>query len=391
MDTGYDYITPEFLNLIFFQRKNIVIYPYLDLKHLHSLEIFAVGYNIVDLDATVINNIIDILEHESYNSYSQNPTMFFISNVKNTQLQKIINLDSIHCIININENLDDFPIVGNNFVVYNKKNKKFRNFHKKKNIDFSFETWLIKSSQNQSVLHDKIIKIKSIGTKLFAELNQNADNKKFIQILSEYEKKYWDKIIQFTENYYEVKFPKLPRVRVTLNSDKEELVDEHVKEYELIIKSNPNIAGIFVKNLHEYRSRKVNPANLELMELFSPRRLYCYLRKHHWDQGIPDDFIQEWINMEITHYPITESDKNDFLTLFSKLNIPNNNIEFPKIREELILSPSDDTAKKPKNDELTGENKTHTTIPSVQDFPLFKQWIFNKLDQIETQLKSLKS
>jgi hypothetical protein len=116
VDTGYDYITPEFLNLIFFQRKNIIIYPYLDLKHLHSLEIFAVGYNIVDLDATAINNIIDILEHESYNSYSQNPTMFFISNVKNTQLQKIINLDSIHCIININQNLDDFPIVPNNFV-----------------------------------------------------------------------------------------------------------------------------------------------------------------------------------------------------------------------------------------------------------------------------------
>ena len=390
MDTGYDYLTPEFLNIIFFQRKSLIIYPYLDLKHLHSLEIFMVGNNIVDLDATAINDIIDILEHQSFNSYSQSPTLFFISNATKDQLQKIIGLDFVHCIININENLDNFPIQGNNFVCYNKKSKKFLNFNKE-HMDLSFETWLLKTSSNQSILQDKILKIKSIATQLFTEINNDAEKKQLIELLSEFEKKFWDKIIQFTENYYQIELPQLPRVPISSNSDKEEPLDEHLQEYELIIKSNANIAGEFVKALHEYRSRKVNPANLELMELFSPRQLYCYLRKHHWDQGIPDDFIHEWIKMEINHYPITESDKNDFLTLFSKLNIPNINIEFPKIREDLILSPSDDTTKKPKNEELTGENKTHTTIPSVQDFPLFKQWIFNKLDQIETQLKSLKS
>jgi len=78
VDTGYDYISPEFLNIILFQQKNLVIFPYVDLKHFHALEVFAVGYNIVDLDSTAIHNIVELLEYESYNSYSQNPTLFFI-------------------------------------------------------------------------------------------------------------------------------------------------------------------------------------------------------------------------------------------------------------------------------------------------------------------------
>ncbi|TFG03276.1 MAG: hypothetical protein EU542_02870 [Promethearchaeota archaeon] len=387
MDTGYDYITPEFLNLIFFQRKNIVIYPYLDLKHLHSLEVFAVGYNIIDLDGAAIHNIVDLLEHESYNSYSQNPSLFIISNITEPQLRQIIALDSIHCIINVNENLEKFPIEGKSFVFYNKKSKKFLNFSME-STDLSFETWLIKNSQNQSILQDKIIKIKSIATQLFTEINNDADKKQLIELLSEYEKKYWDKIIQFTENYYQIEFPQVPRVHIPSNSVTEERIDEHMKEYELIIKSNNDFAGEFVKALHEYRSKKVNPANLELMELFSPRQLYCYLRKHHWDQGIPEDFIQEWLNMITTHYLLTQSDKQDFLTLFSKLNISSANIEFPSIKKGQIKLSSSETNKKTKNEDLTVANEIETKIPSIEDFALFKQWIYKKLEQIETRLKS---
>ena len=390
MDTGYDYLTPEFLNILFFEQKSLIIYPYLDLKHLHSLEIFAVGNNIVDLDATAINDIIDILEHESYNSYSQNPTLFFISNITKDQLQKVINLDYIHCIVNINENLDSFPIQGNNFVFYNKKSKKLLNFNKE-SIDLSFETWLIKSSSNQSILHDKIIKIKSIGTQLFTKINNDTDKKQLIELLSEYEKKYWDKIIQFTENYYQIEFPQLPQVRISSNSVTEEPLDEHLEEYESIIKSNANIAGDFVKALHEYRSKKVNPANLELMELFSPRQLYCYLRKHHWDQGIPEEFIQEWVNMKTTNYLLTQSDQQDFLSLLSMLNIPSRNIELPTIIKEHEIGLSDEPIKETKNEDLKVDSETSTSIPSIRDFPLFKQWIYNKLEQIETRLKSQKS
>jgi hypothetical protein len=176
-----------------------------------------------------------------------------------------------------------------------------------------------------------------------------------------------------------------------LNSDKEELVDEHVKEYELIIKSNPNIAGEFVKNLHEYRSKKVNPANLELMELFSPRELYYYLRTHHWEQGIPKDFIQEWVNMNLSHYPLSKSDRQDFLTLFSNLGISYANIEFPLINKEQLAS-SFENEKKELNPEVSmPDKKKKTIIPSIHDFPQFKQWIYDKLDQIENQLKFQKS
>ena len=389
MDTGYDYLTAEFLNIILFQQKNVVIYPYLDLKHLHTLEVFAVGYNIVDLDATAINDVIDILEHESYNSYSQNPNLFFISNVSKQELQRINNLENVHCIININENLDDFPIEEQNFIIYNKKNRKFLNFDSE-NRDLNFEAWLIKSSQNQSILHDKIIKIKSIATQLFTEMNQDADKKRLIQILSEYEKKYWDKIIQFTENYYQITLPQLPRVRISTKSVTEEPLDENLQEYELIIKSNKKIAGEFVLAMHEYRSKRVNPANLELMELFSPRQLYCYLRSHHWDQGIPEEFVQEWVNMNNTHYPLSNSDHQDFLSLFSKLNISSGNIKFPKLNnQELISSLDNDTIE--SNTHMIENHKIKAEIPSIQDFPSFKQWIFNKLDELETRIKSQKN
>jgi hypothetical protein len=31
MDTAFDFIKPEFLHILFFQQKNLVIYPYVDL------------------------------------------------------------------------------------------------------------------------------------------------------------------------------------------------------------------------------------------------------------------------------------------------------------------------------------------------------------------------
>lgn len=388
MDTGFDYITPEFFNLIFFQQKNIVIFPYLDLKHLHSLETFTVGYNFIDLDATAIHDIIDLLEHESYNSYSQNPTMFFISNVTHDQLQKIIALDSIRCIINTNEIIENFPIDKSNFIFYNKKSKKFLNFNPE-SIDYNIETWLIKSSQNQSILQDSIVKIKSIANQLFSELNLNGEKKKLIEILSEYEKKYWDKIIQFTENYYQIKLPDLPRVRISPNFAQEKSLNEHSEEYEAIMKSNSQIAREFVQAIHEYRSNKVNSANLELMELFSPRKLYNYLRKHHWEQGIPEEFLQDWVNMNNTHYPLSESDRQDFLNLFEKLNISSINIEFP-LKDSATTILLDNVNELPKGETMV-TLEVSKDVPPIQDFSLFTEWIYAKLEQIERRLKSQKN
>ena len=69
MDTGIDFLQPEFLNILFFEQKNLVIYPYVDLKHLRTLEIFTTGYNVVDLESTALYNLKEIIEFEA-NSYS---------------------------------------------------------------------------------------------------------------------------------------------------------------------------------------------------------------------------------------------------------------------------------------------------------------------------------
>jgi len=35
---------PEFLNILFFQQKSLLIYPNMDLRQLHIFEIFIAGY-----------------------------------------------------------------------------------------------------------------------------------------------------------------------------------------------------------------------------------------------------------------------------------------------------------------------------------------------------------
>lgn len=95
VDTAADFIRPEFLNILFFQQKNLVVFPYVDLKHLHGLEIFTAGYNVVDLESTALHNLKEILEFEATNSYSQNPTLYFIYNVDREKVKELMMLDGI--------------------------------------------------------------------------------------------------------------------------------------------------------------------------------------------------------------------------------------------------------------------------------------------------------
>ena len=129
MDTGLDFITPEFLDIVFFQQKNLVIYPYVDLKHLHYLELFTIGYNVVDLESTALHNLKDIIEFQTTIDYSQNPTLFFISNVDKTKIKEIMELDNIHCIINSNGKKELSELVnGSSFIFFNKKSSQFLNY-----------------------------------------------------------------------------------------------------------------------------------------------------------------------------------------------------------------------------------------------------------------------
>ena len=199
MDIGDDFITPEFLHLLFFEQKNVVIFPYVDLKHLRSLDLFTVGFETVDIDSTVIHNLNEIIEYECNSSYSQLQTLYFILNPSLEELVKLVDSSRLRCVINSKDNVESLAN-GIQFVFYNKKNNTFLNYEFESR-DLSFEEEIIRSSPNKQAIMDELLKIKSVSSKLFAELNQNGNSENFPEILDEYDQKYWNKILKFTELY----------------------------------------------------------------------------------------------------------------------------------------------------------------------------------------------
>jgi len=389
LDTGYDFLQPEFLNILFFEQKSLVIAPYVDLKHLHSLEIFTAGFNVVDLDSTALHNIREILELENNNTYSQTPCFFFITNINSNEIHEIMELDNIHCVINASEKIDS-TIDDGHFVFYNKKNGSFLNYNPSK-TNLEFEKQLIDTSKNKSILQDKILRIKSIATTIFTEINEelSMNSRKIAQILSEYDPKYWDKILGFTRLYYKIEIPEID-VKFSIdqkskNSNKKPLID-FSDEYHTIVSSNRKLGREFIQLLHDYRSRKVNSSNLDLEQLYNPQKLYDYLRNHHWKNGIDKEFLTEWQKMNNTKYALNEDDLSDFHKIFNILKAP----------EEILTDISTDSMNYDEN--ITNYNNTILTerikskisssnsIPSIKNFSQFKKWVLNKLDQIEKLL-----
>jgi hypothetical protein len=389
LDTGYDFLQPEFLNILFFEQKSLVIAPYVDLKHLHSLEIFTAGFNVVDLDSTALHNIREILELENNNTYSQTPCFFFITNINSNEIHEIMELDNIHCVINANEKIDS-TIDDGQFVFYNKKNGSFLNYNPSK-TNLEFEKQLIDTSKNKSILQDKILRIKSIATTIFTEINEelSINSRKIAQILSEYDPKYWDKILGFTRLYYKIEIPEID-VKFSINqklknSNKKPLID-FSDEYHTIVSSNRKLGREFIQLLHDYRSRKVNSSNLDLEQLYNPQKLYDYLRNHHWKNGIDKEFLTEWQKMNNTKYALNEDDLSDFHKIFNILKAP----------KEILTDISTDSMN--YDEKITNNNNTILTerikskisssnsIPSIKNFSQFKKWVLNKLDQIEKLL-----
>ncbi len=389
LDTGYDFLQPEFLNILFFQQKSLVIAPYVDLKHLHSLEIFTGGYNVVDLDSTALHNISEILELENNNSYSQTPCFFFITNINSNELHEIMELDNIHCVINANEKID-CTIDNGHFVFYNKKSGSFLNYDPTK-INLEFEKQLINSSKNKSILQDKILRIKSIATTIFTELNEelNINSRKISQILSEYDPKYWDKILGFTRFYYKIEIPEVD-VKFFFNkklkySNKKPLID-FSDEYHTIVSSNRKLGREFIQLLHDYRSRKVNPSNLDLEQLYNPQKLYDYLRNHHWKNGLDKEFLTKWQKMNHTKYTLDKDDLSDLYKIFNILKAP----------EEILTNISSDSMNYDENitnknnaiftEPINNKESPSNSIPSIKNFPQFKKWVLKKLGEIEKLL-----
>ncbi|TFF99383.1 MAG: hypothetical protein EU541_05030 [Promethearchaeota archaeon] len=397
MDAGIDLIAPEFLNIIFFEQKNLIIYPYIDLKHLHALELFTVGFNVIDLESTALYNLKDIIQTEANNSYSQNKTFFFVYNLSGVKIKEIMEIENIRCILNSSENLSNLKL-RQNFVAFNKKTKQFFNYNEKSN-KLDFEKYLISSSENYTILQDRIQKIKMDATKLFMELNNNPESTANIpKVLKDYNPKFWHKILKFVELYFNVKLPDLDlrnKDQINFQSKKNEgqnQIKKYAEEYTQILTRNKIIAKEFIQSLHEYRCNHVNPRNLELEQLYDPQKLYIYLRTHHWSKEIPKNFLLDWIQMKNSGYKLNQEELNDFITIIKDLGLKNDEI-IGKLEDSMnnISGANHKEVKKAKvcnKDEKT-INESINIIPSIKNFQLFKAHILSLLNDIELLIDNL--
>ncbi len=395
MDIDYDFITAEFLNILFFQQKNLVIFPYVDLKHLRALQIFAVGHDVVDIDSTAIHNLNEIIEFEA-SSYSQQPAFYFVLNPKTEEIEKLINSPRVRCVVNTREIVESLAN-GTRFVFYNKKSKTFVNYEPEEQ-NLSFEKHLIRTYPDKQLLLDEMIKIKSLATKIYLQLNESSNTDNLPKLLRDYDQIYWDKILNFTRLYYDIEIPNfdrpkpLPRENDTSEPEEEK---DFSNEYKIIMKANRKIGQKFIQLIHNYRFEKVNPANLEVEQLFYPRDLYNYLRNRHWEKGIPKEFVSKWIQATTADFPFTEDDHVEFQMVLNELNLPYPIPEFDAERESEPVNVSSSTQivreeKDPKTVPSSPVKKIKQVkqvrsdlIPSTENFREFRLWTLKKLDELE--------
>ena len=407
-----DFIQPEFLNILFFEQQNIVIFPYVDLKHLHALEIFAVGYNIIDLESTALYNIKEIIEFETNNSYSQNHTLFFIYNINKEKLQEIINIPGIRCILNTHENVADFVQEKGNYIFYNKKNKTFLNYQKT-DAQLQFEQYLISSSENESHLNEKLQQIKILATRIFTEINKDPDfHENIPEILKDFPLTYWEKILDFTRRYFNIEIPVLnfakkkyqPSAVPSSNQNEDSPVSTKIlSEFEFIANANKFIFDEFVQMLHEYRSKRIDSRYLDLEQLYHPQKIYQYLRTHHWKEKIDLRFVKDWVQMKLTGYTLTEPDIENFERIFEKFNLPktilaNIPTDNPSLLNDSITLGNFEIYSKESSREASKKYQKNPAIspklnktPSILYFEQFKRDILEKLDQIDILIGLMKN
>ena len=381
MDTDEDFISPEFLNLLFFEQRNLVIFPYIDLKHLRSLDLFAVGFETVDIDSTAIHNLNEIIEYECNSSYSQLQTLYFIINPSLEELERLVDSPGLRCVINSKENVESLAN-GDQFVFYNKKNNTFLNYAFESR-DLSFEKEIIRDSSNKQSIMDELLKIKSISSKIFAELNQNNSSDNLPEILDEYDQKFWDKILRFTELYCQIEIPEFDRpVQLPKRKTSNNEID-YSAEYEVIIKTNRKIGRSFIKLIHNYRYDKVNPANLEINQLFYPQKLYNYLRNHHWKKGIPKEFAINLFKNISKDFSDPEEALMEFQVILNKLHL-SYSVSDADLKQKNEPEEIENTlTEKTKSISNTNQPRKKYAIPSIDNFLEFKKWLLHKLTELE--------
>ena len=352
---------------------------------------FAVGFETVDIDSTVIHNLNEIIEYENNNSYSQLQTLYFVLNPSFEELEKIVDSTRLRCVINSKENVERLAN-GDQFVFYNKKSNSFLNYDFG-SCDLSFEEELFRISPNKRSLLDELLKIKSVSSKIFAELNQNGTPDNFPEILEGYDQKYWNKILTFTKLYCQIEIPEFnPPVQLPKNGSSSKKEIDYSKEYEVIIKTNRKMGRSFIQLIHQYRFEKVNPANLEVSQLFYPKKLYNYLRNHHWKDGMPKEFVIDWLKNTSKDFSDAEEALMEFQVILNKLNLEYsvNEVKIEKKREpetkisDLKKSRSNDRASKPPMPIPAKRSKIAQAIPSIDNFSAFKRWLLQKMAQLES-------
>ena len=381
MDIGDDFITPEFLHLLFFEQKNLVIFPYIDLKHLRSLDLFTVGFETVDIDSTAIHNLNEIIEYECNSSYSQLQTLYFILNPSFEELERLVDSPRLRCVINSKENVEGLAN-GDQFVFYNKKNNTFLNYAFESR-DLSFEKGIIQDTPNKQTIMDELLKIKSVSSKIFAEVNQNNSSDNLPEILGEYDQKYWNKILRFTELFCQIEIPEFTRpVQLPKKNSSSNEIDYSV-EYELIIKTNRKIGRSFIHLIHDYRYDRVNPANLEVTQLFYPQKLYNYLRNHHWKKGMPKEFAINWFKNTTKDFSDPEEALMEFQVILNKLHLSYSVSDTDLEREKEPEKKRSNRSENPVSISTTKQLRKTQAIPSIGNFPEFKKWLLNKLTELE--------
>jgi len=383
MDTEYDIISPEFFYLLFFKQKSLIIYPYLDLKHLIPLECFLVGYNIEKLDGTALYNISEIIEYGSVPTHNHNPTFFIITNVNREEIEKLIKIKDLHCIINTKEDVSKDFISNSNFIVYNKKKKTFLN-QDFSNIDLSFETQIIQKSSSLEFLTDEIQSIKNLGNKIYLELNKTGKIEDIMYLLSEFKPQYHKTILDFVSNYYKIVIPiSIPK---ELNQSNKNSDSKIIEQYQKIQKINLKIFSIFKTLLQDYK-KNFDDSNLTTKQLF-PRNFFVYLREHHWKNGIPRKFLNNWHSRYISQMNPNDEDYTEFKQILSILDVSE-----PEINSLFIKNLSTKEKTKPliinnSNSSIDFNLKEidNKEIPSINNIDKFEKWILNKLDQIDSIL-----
>ena len=206
-------------------------------------------------------------------------------------------------------------------------------------------------------------------------------------LLQQYNPKYWNKILRFTEHFFKIQIPEhyfkeefnvKSSICIGEINPSDELVD-FSHEYEVIIQKNNFIAQEFIQVLHSYRSKKVNSSNLDLSQLYNPQKLYNYLRNHHWKNGIPVEFIQEWVHMNHTNYSLKDTDIDDFESILKEFNIE---------KKVLLdtLAPKEVFNQYPEDSLSNSSTPLKNEIPTLENFPEFRKWLLNKLKSVENMI-----